>query len=347
MQSTSHVRWSGYRYSAAIAAALLFAAGVLFYFLIRIDLANSSTMATAILLDFAVTIPFFYWLFASKKNVVAATVIPVALLGLGIGWLILPADYSQLVSRFTLIVCPLAALIVASIGVKTATRAAKTFRAHASHCKVARINSIVRSSVGDNVLATTIAQEVTTCYYLLRRIPKTIENTAEHFETPLDANIFSYHRSSGMTALLLVGVLIVTIEIAAVHILIAMFSHPLAWLASASSLYVGLLIVAQTRAIRSRPIYLHGQELHIRNGMFDLMTIKLNNIAAVTASSRCENDPKRKLNATVPATHNVIVSLKEPTKANLLYGQTKMVDSILLHVDEPDRLIDALQRIAN
>lgn len=142
--------------------------------------------------------------------------------------------------------------------------------------------------------------------------------------------------------MLLVTIVIVMVEIVSVHLLVAMLSHVLAWLATASSVYFAFFIVAQSRAIATRPLFVHDRKIHFRNGMVNQMVVDFEDIESVVASSIDPEESEDVLDASFPASHNIIVRLKTRVKATILYGQSKQAKTILLHLDNPASFLELM-----
>lgn len=347
MQSAFESRPSNNTLPLMVAAILLSLAGGLFYVLFRTTEPPSRLLSSGMLADFTLTIPIAYWLIVRKRTVAFITILPVMVLGLAIGWFILPAAHADLFTYCLWIVTPTAAFIMAIIIGKKVAAGIRAFRRDSRSCKVRRIEAVVGAELAalerdETALSRTIAQEITTFYYLLRRVNKDGQSVDDLFETPAGARTFSYHHDSGMTAMLLVTIVIVMVEIVSVHLLVAMLSHVLAWLATASSVYFAFFIVAQSRAIATRPLFVHDRKIHFRNGMVNQMVVDFEDIESVVASSIDPEESEDVLDASFPASHNIIVRLKTRVKATILYGQSKQAKTILLHLDNPASFLELM-----
>ena len=326
-----------------VGASLLLIASTGFFFLLRWPaLPNSNWLPMATMFDFVLIIPLAYWLIVRRSGVKAITIFPMVVLGLRVGWLVMPPEHSNLVTYFSYVVYPMVAIAVVTVFGTQIKKGIHLFRNQHVPDRIIRIENVTSSIVGKHVFMKSLSQEIATLYYLLRRTNHKSADINDLLEVPTTATTFSYHRKSGMTALLLVGIMIMFVELAAVHMLLGMFSHLLAWLATFSSLYFGLLIVAQTRAIRSRPIYLDDGALHIRNGIFNLASIELENVRSVVATPRVF-ESELPLNACFPASHNVVLDLHSEGVANLLYGKKKVFGSVLLNVDDPQQFVELVK----
>lgn len=141
-----------------------------------------------------------------------------------------------------------------------------------------------------------------------------------------------------MSAIIIAFFLAALTELVVVHYFVAMWNDWVAWILTASSVWVALTIVAQLRTIGWRPHMIHNGDLVLRNGMYDLASISLENISGVEKTSVIpeENEGAFKpLQTSVPVSHNVIVRLTKPCEATLLYGQRRDFETALVFVDDP------------
>ena len=166
-------------------------------------------------------------------------------------------------------------------------------------------------------------------------------------DVPRDATVFTYHKKNAGRALL-GGILMASlVEATIVHILISMWNHWVALAATLASIWFALQTLAQMRAVGLRPIYVHQEKLMLRNGAFDLVEIDVSQIASIERSTR-EVKPGsgelKPLNVGFPASHNVVVRLKQPTEATILNRKKRDIQIALVAVDDPNRLVDLIQQ---
>lgn len=310
---------------------------------------NPSVLAWAILLDLAITVPLVFAIFIRNTWVPWLSIATLAVLGVVLASLIVPQEHRATIVaiRFWLIAAVetgvLAFIFVMAHRAVGELKSIKGFdRPHAIQDAVSRL-------VGTNRFASIVAAEATMLFYFFRW-PANQQRQLERIEAPADAEVFTYDRSSGIKAMSLAFLMAVAIELVAVHCLIAMWSIWLAWLASLSSVYVGLMIVAQVRAISCRPIFVHDGQLRITNGMFKLVDIPvqlIDRVEPLTATGEPKNGIESEpLNCSLPASPNVAVYLHEPLEAELLYGKTQRFELAYLFVDDQQRFLDLLRNIS-
>lgn len=164
-------------------------------------------------------------------------------------------------------------------------------------------------------------------------------------DTPDGAEKFTYHKRSGIKALLFALLLAAIVETVVLHYFLAMWNHWIALVATASSVWVVLQVLAQIRAIGMRPVFIDDGVLCIRNGMYELSRIPLSAIERVTVTGKdaeAGDSQMKPLHCCVPAGHNVIVYLNQQQEATLLYGKRRPFQAALLAIDEPQRFAEAL-----
>ena len=127
--------------------------------------------------------------------------------------------------------------------------------------------------------------------------------------------------------------------------MISLWSHWLALAATVTTVWLILQILAQIRAVGLRPIYINQGHLILRNGAFDLADVPVSQIESIEKSSRepnCEKGDLAPLNVSFPASHNIIMRLKEPAEATLLNRKKRDFQIALLAIDEGERLVETV-----
>ncbi len=145
-------------------------------------------------------------------------------------------------------------------------------------------------------------------------------------------------RSTGwMTIPWLIGFLVIG-ETVATHLLLAMWSPTAAWIATASSAYLLLWVIADTHAIRIYPVEVSGATLHVRLGVRWRAAIPRAQIASVT-EIRAVPEGALDLALFEPT---VLVTLRTPVELRGLLGKTRRGDRIALTIDDPQAFIAAV-----
>ncbi len=327
-------------YRLAIFELLFLAMLTVFWFLIRSDVfAQHSNLLTAgILFDLLISAPILYWFFWRRTQVSPVSFAAVALVGLGFAAIMLEATNAFAVPvRVLFFGLAFACLVFFFRFAIVAFR--KHYYGDSGYDRKARIESAIRSILGSHALAEMIATEMTTWAYLLA------SNKGEalaRIDAPASAQSFSYHQKNGVTALLLAFCMVVMVEIVGVHVVLSFWSEVAAWLATASSIYLVVFVVAHIRSMKARPVFLSDGVLHIRTGLFLAAEIPLSQIERVQISGTQPNAAEAPMSFSMPASHNVVLHLKEPHDATTVYGIKRPFQIGLMYLDEPEAFRDAL-----
>jgi hypothetical protein len=129
-------------------------------------------------------------------------------------------------------------------------------------------------------------------------------------------------------------------ETVATHLLVAIASPIAAWIATASSAYFLLWIIADCHAIRLYPHAVVGATLHLRLGIRWRAAIPLADIESIT-SIHAVPDGALSLALFEPS---VLVTLRAPADVRGLLGRRRRADRIALTIDDPARLQDQIRR---
>ena len=166
-------------------------------------------------------------------------------------------------------------------------------------------------------------------------------------DVPQDAEVFTYHQKHAGQALLGGLILAAITEAAGVHLLISMWNHWVALAFTLTSVWLVLQIIAQIRAMGMRPIYIDQGHLILRNGAFDLTDVAISQVDSIEKSIKevkSEKGEMRPLNAGFPATHNVVLRLKEPLEAKILNRKKRDFQIALLAIDDADQFVETIRQ---
>lgn len=177
--------------------------------------------------------------------------------------------------------------------------------------------------------------------------PAGVSSDPGWLDVPEGAKVFTYHQKHAGQILLGGLILAAIVEAAAVHVLISMWNHWVALAATLATVWFGLQVIAQIRAIGMRPMYIDGGRLMVRNGAFDLADIAISQIVSIEKSMKeikSEKGQLPPLNVGFPATHNVVLRLKEPMEAMILNRKKRNFQIALLAIDDADRLVETIRK---
>lgn len=295
-------------------------------------------LAVGITYDLAFAAPLFYFLAIRKTRIPNTTVAGVAVLGLVTTALLLPADQQTHLAFITKWILPVGELgLLGFVGYKTWLGIRVFRRERSKNADVHLVlNSVFADLLGPTILSRAAAFEASTLYYafLKWRRPNRSGTT------------FTYHQSRGTGAIYgVIGFLIIA-ETIALHVIVSMWSPVAAWILTASSIYVLVLLLAQYKSSYLRPIEVEDGILKVRCGLFCDADIPISEIESFKSCGHSAPLPKDVLQAALlkgfePV--NLAVTTSAETKAHGPYGIASSFRSIAFFVDEKERLITHLE----
>ena len=158
---------------------------------------------------------------------------------------------------------------------------------------------------------------------------------------PLRPDELGYTEKSGLGGLLFALGFIVTMEGLAAHFVVHALSPRLSWVLAAINAYSLIWLAAAYQAAHLRPVALSEDRLLVRTSLLWTVDVPRAAIASVT---RIHETPRYDgvLRAAVGVEPELCVTLTEPVRARGLLGIERSVTRIALYVDEPEKLLSAL-----
>ncbi len=161
------------------------------------------------------------------------------------------------------------------------------------------------------------------------------------------ARHFSYHLKDGYAANLQGYLVLLLIGLPAQHLLLQLFSHPLAWIIDGLTAYGVLFLLAHYRACQVCPVSMDGQNVYLRHGLrVHEQVIALHSIVAVErvvepVSGRAPGT----LNLAGAGQPNVCLRLRHALPVEGMYGLIRSVDTMYLGLDRAAAFIAALDAL--
>lgn len=294
-------------------------------------------LAIGITYDLALTAPFFYFLAIRKTRIPKFTVAAVFGLGLLSANYLLP-DIAQFhVGILATYVLPAVELAVTGfIGLKTfkAIRAYGKIKNKSSDLKTV-FEEVADEVFGKTFLSKAVAFEMSLLAYAFLPLRK--------FESAGSA--FSYHRLRGTNALFAALIFVFAAEAIVLHFVIIQWSVVGAWLLTLSSVYLVVMLFAQLRAIRKRPIEVFEDSLIIRCGLFCEAEIPFDNIASVESSENMTKEGTETFEAVLLKgleSTNLVMDLKHEAEAAGPYWISYRFKRIAFFVDQKDEFLNLI-----
>lgn len=286
---------------------------------------SEGAMYRALTLDLTLSIPLVYFLVIRKRSIPNLTVVPVFILGIVIASLLVPQGHQQSLELIKTWVFPLVELGVFSLLVYKVVSLKKAFAQHKNKqfdfidtFRMAADGILPKKAIGP------FTTEASMFYYALFTWKK----------PTLAKGSFSYHKNSGVQALLFALLMAVVIETAAIHFLVIQWSVAAAWILSALSVYTGLQVFAYIKSIPRRPTTLEQGVLTVRNGLMGSCKISLSNIQKIEVFKGDLPQGYEDIKKMSLFYQNVVLHLQEEVSVEGLYGITKRTNALAFYIDD-------------
>lgn len=153
-------------------------------------------------------------------------------------------------------------------------------------------------------------------------------------------------RSARSGAFLAALAMILAVETGALHVLLAARLPLVAWILTLSSVSLLLWLVADYLALGQTVVRVTPDQLEARIGRRVVLTVPVEKVATVAQLGwRDTAGPRGSyLNATKPATPNVLVAFREPVEARVV-GMRRPIEKLALHLDQPDGFVETLKSL--
>lgn len=291
---------------------------------------NTPALSFGITFDLVLTIPVVYFLLIRKTGLPKITVLPFFMAGIVVATLLLPPENQLFLRWLKTWILPVVEATVLVLVVYKARLTIKQYRT----TKVSEPDffTILKSTCSQalpTVPAILFATELAVLYYGFIQWKGRV----------LRANEFTYHKNSGIVALLIALIFIVGIETFVLHLVLIKWNVTAAWIMTGLSIYAALQLFGCLKSILHRPISIAGKKLHLRYGILREASVDIDNIDTVELTTRpieFSNETRKLSPVGDLDAHNVLIRLKRESTLSGLYGIKKNFSSIALFVDDKD-----------
>lgn len=289
--------------------------------------------------DLAISAPFFYYLAIRKTRIPKISVAAVFSLGLLTATYFLPSSAQTHIGFLLKFLLPAVEITVMSlIGYKT-YRTFKAYKKERLKTNDLRIllQEVCEEVLGNSLLSKAVAFEASIFAYAFLPVRK--------MESP--GRSFSYHRFRRTNPVYGIIAFIIVSETIVLHLVVAKWSVPIAWILTCSSIYILMLLLAQFRAIRKRPIEILADAVVVRCGLFSNAVIPFDDIESVEPTSIVAyNDPGIYHAALFKSFEdlNLLMTLKRENTATGPYWIKKSFRRIAFFVDQKDEFVDLVSK---
>ncbi|MBG9598720.1 membrane protein [Bacillus mycoides] len=301
------------------------------------------------LLDFMFVIPVITYFFIIRKRYSLTYMFPVVIAGYVFARFIIPSDYLQafsfvsyvIVAGEIVFVCFELFLIYKIIRVlPKIIKRYKEYRSEYSSFSYA-IDAAFDATMKRSKAVSIILTECKLIYYAF---------LSWREKVPDGECTYSYHKKTGAIGVYIMIIHATVIESIGFHYLLHQWNPVIAWILLILNVYAMIYFLAEIQAMRKNPIVVTEEQVIIQIGLGKKVVLpftQIDNIVFYKGESLTKEEEKEVLDATVmefikePATFEI--TLKEPIKAQLLYGFSKTVSRIHLNVDDERNFYDVVK----
>lgn len=289
---------------------------------------DPSVLAVAVGVDLVVLVPLLYYgLVVRARGASPITLAPVVVLSLVGAYAVLPEAHEGVLGWFEIGVALVEAAALAWIVLRIRA-VIRAFRQSTEADLLARLREAFAAVFGPSLVAEVVAAEVANPLYAFGR-----------GQEPHEEATFGYRRRSGYAVVFAAIAGIAVLELGLGHFLLLRYVGETAALAHVLlSLYGGLWLVADVRAMRARPIRLSEDGLVVRCGLRWTAEVPVSQIVEVrrlTKGSYAGTEGFRDLTPLGTARYSVV--LREPVAVRGPLGITREATRLGLDVDDRER----------
>ncbi|PFE98030.1 hypothetical protein CN325_13285 [Bacillus thuringiensis] len=301
------------------------------------------------LLDCMFVIPIITYFFIIRKRYSLTYIVPVVIAGYIFARFIIPSDYLQDFSYVSYIIVAgeiafvcLELFLLYKIVRKLPTiiKKYKEYKSEYSSFSYA-IDAAFDATMKRNKLIDIIVTECKLIYYAF---------LSWREKVPEGEYVYSYHKKTGAIGVYIMIIHATLIESIGFHYLLHQWNPAIACILLILNVYAMIYFIAEIQAMRKNPLIVTEEQVIIQIGLGKKIVIpftQIDNIAFYKGKLLTAKEGKQVLDATVmefikePATFEI--TLKEPVKAQLLYGFSKTVSRVHLNIDEERKFYDAVK----
>ena len=153
---------------------------------------------------------------------------------------------------------------------------------------------------------------------------------------------FTFHKDGSYQGIFLMIVHAMLLEIVAVHVMVAQFSHIAAWIFTGLDIYALLFIISDYQAIRLSPVVLDSYGIHFQKGIRQYGFISWEQVGGVYENNKTTKEVEKDRTSITLALHGLekeqipyVVKLNEDVQIHQIFGFKKKIRSIYVKMDEP------------
>ncbi|MEM6326066.1 MAG: hypothetical protein AAF791_03015 [Bacteroidota bacterium] len=289
---------------------------------------DPTLLAAALAADVVVLVPLLYYgLVVWGRGASPITLAPVVALSLVGAYAVLPEAHEGVLGWFGIGVVLVEAAALTWVGLR-ARIVVRAYRRSTEADLLAKVRGALAAAVGPGLVTEALATEAVVPLYALGR-----------GREPRDEDAFGYRARSGYVATCSAIGLVALVELGLGHFLLLRYVGETAALTHlALSLYGGLWLIADLRAMRARPIRLSADRLLIRCGLRWTAEVPVSQIVEVRRLTKGSYSGTAGFCDLTPLGEaRYAVVLTEPVTARGPFGITRSATRLGLDVDDRER----------
>lgn len=155
---------------------------------------------------------------------------------------------------------------------------------------------------------------------------------------------FTFHKNSEYLSVFIMIVHAMTIEVVAVHLLVAYYINPIvAWVITILDIQILLMIISDYQAIRLSPVILDSKGMSFQKGIRQYGFIPWNLVQEVTENKMSVKEVDKDPSGITLGLHGLerepmpyVIKLKDPIEIRQIFGFKKTIDSIYVDMDHAE-----------
>lgn len=293
---------------------------------------DSLIVASALSLDLTVVVPgLVFVLLVRAKRTPWIVIVPTLAFGYLVASAVIPKQDQAVLEVIRLLVVPGEFCVI----VYLLWRARRAFSVTANNDGdfATRFRSAAREVLRSRIPADILTTEISILYYAFRW----------RRDRKLDPNAFTVHRRVCYFAVVIGLLIVIAVETVSIHVLLSRWSTSVAWIVTCLSIYAGVWLIGDYRAMSARPIRVTATHLLLRVGVRWECDIPIGSIDRVEQIGGLKaGTGSNALKASLLGQPNVRIQLNDPIEVVGMYGIRKRVREIVLTVDGAAEFCDFL-----
>ncbi|SDK46581.1 hypothetical protein [Sediminibacillus albus] len=190
------------------------------------------------------------------------------------------------------------------------------------------------------ILATDIAAIYYSLFSWRKSVPAIVQGKAHSF---------TFHKDGSYLGVFIMLVHAMVLEIIAVHIMVAQYSHTAAWIVTGLDIYTLLFIIADYQAIRLSPVVLDSKGIHFQKGIRQYGFISWGKVSGINENGKSVREVGQDRNSISLALHGLekeqipyVIKLTGPVEIRQIFGFKKTIQSLYVKMDEGHKFYETV-----